>query len=739
MLYLGGSGVPRNLSVATTLLEKACSGGIGGGCNIAALMYDLGDGVVEDAGRAAQLMEKGCEAGDAAACWNAALHWLGGDGAGQNKDRGVELLRRACSLGEKRSCELIRKRSKLEAVTNQAVQQAKGRKTKLQVQGFRLTRQITGGLVSWSAKSSAAEVGLVLDLVATRPPEGEDAIPLPLLWVTHELSGETGRSSCIAFDITSVEGADHSTWISSEYMVPLDEAGKPRPFHLLCPVPAGVTEVTLRYGGRVRSTPIQLHPAEKTPTQSTAPSTDETLAEGTLKNQPHPVEGTPAQRTAPLADQTSLAETALKSGEEGAVSLACSKLTDQRLLLLVARNHPDPRLRAVAVKFLTAPEALAELLDDSSPDNSHARNAAAAKLAANPQTDQVLLAKIATTPGDWAGRDSRLTAVSHLTDQKLLTELVKTDSDSGMRWQAMLRLKDQTTLAEVARKDTDEVVRKAAAHFLTDQTVLAEIGRKDSDEFVREAAVEELTDQTALAEIVKTDRSERVSRTAIAKLNDQSALAEVARTHPDWYVRSHAVEKLTDRTVVATVLKGDADSTVRRTASSRLAKLGEPKADAEAAPRASAAPLGGPKADAEATPRASAATSSVDTAGTTREAHAYGSVMLTLSGVDRVQEWTLPMFRNSPDERNRKMNTFTLTERGLEIAVVRLRVSAGSKDGQQLDGPCTELVDINGISYKSPVVDMSLFSGIDHECPFAVPIGVQLKSFRMNSIVFSLK
>jgi hypothetical protein len=80
---------------------------------------------------------------------------------------------------------------------------------------------------------------------------------------------------------------------------------------------------------------------------------------------------------------------------------------------------------------------------------------------------------------------------------------------------------------------------------LTDQAVLADIAKNDSEPRVRKAAVERLTDQAALADIAKTHSEPEVRKAALERLTGEAALADIAQTHSEPEVRKAAHEKLT--------------------------------------------------------------------------------------------------------------------------------------------------------------------------------------------------
>jgi len=111
--------------------------------------------------------------------------------------------------------------------------------------------------------------------------------------------------------------------------------------------------------------------------------------------------------------------------------------------------------------------------------------------------------------------DVRKTAVNKLTDQSILADIAKNDTDSDVRKTAVNKLTDQSILADIAKNDTDSDVRKTAVYQLTDQSILADIAKNASDSDVRKTAVYQLTDQSILADIAKNASDSDVRKTAL--------------------------------------------------------------------------------------------------------------------------------------------------------------------------------------------------------------------------------
>lgn len=98
------AGGDANLKRRRTLLEKACKGGDGIGCNMLGEMHARGRGVPKDATRAAALYGRGCELRYSPACTALGEATLRGEGVPQDRTRGIQLIRQGCRAGHTHAC-----------------------------------------------------------------------------------------------------------------------------------------------------------------------------------------------------------------------------------------------------------------------------------------------------------------------------------------------------------------------------------------------------------------------------------------------------------------------------------------------------------------------------------------------------------------------------------------------------------------------------------------------------------
>lgn len=81
-----------------------CDRGIAFACTVLASRTERGDGVPRDLTRAVHLHERACELRDPASCVSAARMQASGSGVPPNRARQVELLAAACKLGDALAC-----------------------------------------------------------------------------------------------------------------------------------------------------------------------------------------------------------------------------------------------------------------------------------------------------------------------------------------------------------------------------------------------------------------------------------------------------------------------------------------------------------------------------------------------------------------------------------------------------------------------------------------------------------
>jgi TPR repeat protein len=102
-----GDGVPRDLTRAVTLHERACDLRDALSCIAAAHMHSAGIGVSPNRARQMDLLATACKLGDATACSVPAKAYASGAGVPRDAKRARELWEHACAAGLEPACEAI--------------------------------------------------------------------------------------------------------------------------------------------------------------------------------------------------------------------------------------------------------------------------------------------------------------------------------------------------------------------------------------------------------------------------------------------------------------------------------------------------------------------------------------------------------------------------------------------------------------------------------------------------------
>lgn len=103
----GGEGIPKDLTRAVRLHERACELRDIGSCVTAARMHASGAGVPPNRARQLDLLDKACQLGDGSSCSAAAKAFENGAGVPRDERRAHELWQRACASGVQTACEAL--------------------------------------------------------------------------------------------------------------------------------------------------------------------------------------------------------------------------------------------------------------------------------------------------------------------------------------------------------------------------------------------------------------------------------------------------------------------------------------------------------------------------------------------------------------------------------------------------------------------------------------------------------
>jgi hypothetical protein len=174
---------------------------------------------------------------------------------------------------------------------------------------------------------------------------------------------------------------------------------------------------------------------------------------------------------------------------------------DQALLADVARGDSDPRVRRAALRRLTDPRALAELL------------AAEVDVEVREEGSDALLS--------WAAGEDEAAAqvaLGALSDARRLLQLARSARLAAVRREALARIEDPRLLLTLAKAAEDPAVRSQALSRLSDAAALVEVALKTDHRDAAMAAVDRIDDVPALDQIAQRARHKAASRRARARL-----------------------------------------------------------------------------------------------------------------------------------------------------------------------------------------------------------------------------
>jgi hypothetical protein len=201
---------------------------------------------------------------------------------------------------------------------------------------------------------------------------------------------------------------------------------------------------------------------------------------------------------------------------------------DQDLLVAIAHEDTEPRVRRAAVARLTRIPALGDVLRTEQDD-------AVKALAAS---QLVGLAVARSDPED----QTALHAVEALIDPKHLAIVAKEASDAEVGRAALARLQEPRVLGSVARNAALQSVRLDALSRLSDVGELVSVAVRTEHKDVAVAAVDRLADPDALGMVASRARSKAAARRARALLSQ--ATGQPIPPEPDEATRR--IEDLTE-------------------------------------------------------------------------------------------------------------------------------------------------------------------------------------------------
>jgi Domain of Unknown Function (DUF349) len=190
--------------------------------------------------------------------------------------------------------------------------------------------------------------------------------------------------------------------------------------------------------------------------------------------------------------------------------------SESDVILALAREDPDPRVRRAAVKKLSEVGPLAELArTDVDPGVREEAEARLAHLALHEQEQEQARA-----------------AVVELREPRLLAAVAREAPLAATRETAVRALGDARALASVVREAEDLEIRLLALERIEDQSVLLALALKTEQKAVALAAVDRLTNAEALAAVAEKARAGAASRRARARLEEGGAAEPAPQVTP---------------------------------------------------------------------------------------------------------------------------------------------------------------------------------------------------------------
>ena len=248
-----------------------------------------------------------------------------------------------------------------------------------------------------------------------------------------------------------------------------------------------------------------------------------------------------------ISDSKELVRLACTDKDRFVGEVAVSRLSDDADLLKVAETDGGAFNRTGAV-WRIADKQIVRDLAVSSP-NADVRRAAASRL-----VDQDVLKQLLLEDPDWRVRRA---AVRRVTDQKALKQAAKTDSCSGVVMEAMRRINpqgNQPLFAAIARANTSEPehrdlapsqIYRVAVSRLSDQKLLAELVALGNEHTNWRPAMRRLHDLPLITQLARSVVHPTVRVAAVTQVTDPQLLKSISSDNTnDHRVRMAAKQRL---------------------------------------------------------------------------------------------------------------------------------------------------------------------------------------------------
>jgi len=275
--------------------------------------------------------------------------------------------------------------------------------------------------------------------------------------------------------------------------------------------------------------------------------------------------GTRQKALGQLMDKNDIIDVVMYTSYTDVCVTAIGRITDQAELLDIINKAYSSDAKIQAILRITDQTALISIAQDN---RLHVE---VRRYALDKITDQNIVADIAKRDSN---RDMRIIAVARVKDEALLYEISlynKHIENIYVRIEAVKRIRNQEWLADIAKNDCGIHVRLEAVKNLEKQDVLFDIYRNDEDSHVREATIPRITRPDSLAFIACNHHEIKICREAVLRINPKHALAQdafakVAKQAKQEKIRQLAVSKLSDSNLLSDILKTETSEEIRRIA-----------------------------------------------------------------------------------------------------------------------------------------------------------------------------
>jgi hypothetical protein len=191
-------------------------------------------------------------------------------------------------------------------------------------------------------------------------------------------------------------------------------------------------------------------------------------------------------------------------------------LDERDLLVEVAREDPDPRVRRAAVAKLMDPAALGAVVKTDADEQVRGQALS-------------MLRDIALEAFEGLGESESLAAVAAIDDAKTLIGVSRNASRETTAAAALARLTDPHAFGSIARHATHEGVRRAAFDQLHDHAAVLSVALNSEFKDPTLAAVERITDRGELEQIAARAKHKSASKRAralVREMDDRLAAEE---------------------------------------------------------------------------------------------------------------------------------------------------------------------------------------------------------------------